>query len=91
MAKSARIADLRVSRTTILFVRYVYPVVILWALILRRRNEKKASHSAEQLGKAAARVVVSSQQNAETLSIDGSLLTGPSADKPCLGRLPRSY
>jgi hypothetical protein len=67
MGKSTRIADLRVSRTTIMFVRYVYPFVILWALILRRCNEKKASRSAEQLGKAAARVVVSSQQNAETL------------------------
>lgn len=34
-----RTVDLRVSRLTAWFVRYVYPLVGAWALIQRRRNQ----------------------------------------------------
>jgi hypothetical protein len=38
MSDSTRVADLRVSRLTIFFVRYVYPLVGAWALVQRRRK-----------------------------------------------------
>jgi len=67
MSSSKPIADLRVSRLMILFVRYVYPVVILWALRERRRNQAVVVKEAAKIGKQAARIVVAAQKNAQTL------------------------
>lgn len=64
---SIRVADLRVSKLTIWFMRYVYPVAMLLTLIQRRRNQSVAASSAAKLGEDAARIVVASQKNAKTL------------------------
>jgi hypothetical protein len=67
MDHSKRIADLRVSKTTVFFVRYVYPAVILWALRERRRNQAIVVDQAANLGAEAARIVVATQKGAQTL------------------------
>jgi hypothetical protein len=67
MDGSKRLADLRVSKMTIFFVRYVYPVVGLWALRERRRNQAIVVKEAAKLGGEAAQIVVASQKNAQTL------------------------
>jgi hypothetical protein len=67
MSDSTRIADLRVSRLTIFFVRYVYPLVGIWALHERRRNQRVVEKTAERLGADAARVVVAAQQSSHTM------------------------
>jgi hypothetical protein len=64
---SKRIADLRLSKMTIVFVRYVYPAVILWALRERRRNQAVVVKEAAKIGSEAARIVVSAQKGAQTL------------------------
>lgn len=51
MNDSKRIADLRVSKMTIVFVRYVYPAVILWALCERRRNQAVVVKEPRKLGR----------------------------------------
>jgi hypothetical protein len=50
MSDSTRIADLRVSRLTIFFVRYVYPPVGAWALVQRRRHQRVVEKTAHELG-----------------------------------------
>ncbi len=67
MSDSTRIADLRVSRLTIFFVRYVYPLVGAWALIQRRRNQRVVEKTAHELGADAARVVVAAQRSSQTI------------------------
>jgi hypothetical protein len=67
MQNTRRIADLRVSGLTIWFVRYVYPLVMLYALVQRRRNQKAAAHAAAELGSSVARVVVASHEGAKTM------------------------
>jgi hypothetical protein len=64
---SKRIADLRVSKMTIVFVRYVYPAVILWALRQRRCNQAMVVKEAGKIGGEAAEIVVSAQKGAQTL------------------------
>jgi hypothetical protein len=64
---SKGIADLRVSKMTIVFVRYVYPAVILWALRERRRNQAMVVKEAGQIGGEAAEIVVSAQKGSQTL------------------------
>jgi hypothetical protein len=61
MSDSTRIADLRVSRLTVIFVRYVYPPVGARALVQRRRNRRVVERNAHELGADAARVVVAAQ------------------------------
>jgi hypothetical protein len=67
MSDSTRIADLRVSRLTIFFVRYVYPLVGAWAVVQRRRNQRVVEEAAERIGADAARVVVAAQRGSQTV------------------------
>lgn len=67
MSDSTRIADLRVSRLAIFFIRYVYPLVGIVALLQRRRNQRVVEKVAEGLGADAARVVVAAQRSSQTV------------------------
>jgi hypothetical protein len=69
MDGSKRLADLRVSKVTIFFVRYVYPPVILLALRKRHRNQAIVVEEVGKLGVEAARIVVVAQKNAQTLRL----------------------
>ncbi len=76
MRSSKRIADLEISRLMIWFLRYVYPVVILWALRERRRNQAVVVKEAANLGGEAARIVVAAQKSSETLRRLTYVITG---------------
>ncbi len=67
MSDSTRIAGLRVSRLTILFIRYVYPLVGAWALVQRRRNQRVGKKTAHELSADLARVVVAAQRSSQTV------------------------
>ncbi len=58
------------------FLRYVYPVVILWALRERRRNQAVVVKEAANLGGEAARIVVAAQKSSETLRRLTYVITG---------------
>lgn len=64
---SIRVADLRVSRVTRIFVRYVYPLVIAWALYQRGRNQKIVVIEAEKLGAQAGQIVAEAKAGSQTL------------------------
>ncbi len=62
MSDSTRIVDLRVSRLTISFIRYVYRMVGAWTLVQRRRNQRIMERTAHELGADAVHVIVAAQR-----------------------------
>jgi hypothetical protein len=62
-----RIADLEVDRRVVVLFRRVLPLWSILVLVTRRRNERKASKQAKQLGEQVGRVVVQAQDGAKTL------------------------
>lgn len=67
MSNSTRIADLRVSRLSLWVIRYVYPLVGIWILVQRRRNQRVIERTAGRLGADAAWVVVAAQRSSQTM------------------------
>ncbi len=65
---SIRLADVPIPKVWVWFMRsWAFPIYGLVVLLGMRRNSRKASAGATQLGETAAQVVIEAQRGARTL------------------------
>lgn len=66
--RSIRLADVPVPKIWVAFWRsWAFPIYLLLVLLGLRRNRRKATAAAKELGQTVAQVVIEAQQGAQVL------------------------